>query len=81
MRQGAKDWPQARAILQAKYDLEIEEDEDCFSVSYKLQSKLWGGSPEERLVLSQSRGTIFAKPIGDVDSDYSCVCLPFLKFW
>jgi len=60
--------------------LDIEEDEECFSVTYKLQSKLWSGTTEQQMVLAQSRGTIFSKPTAEHEG-YSVLCLPFVKFW
>eukprot|EP00658_Telonema_sp_P-2_P007941 TRINITY_DN12963_c0_g1_i2.p1 TRINITY_DN12963_c0_g1~~TRINITY_DN12963_c0_g1_i2.p1 ORF type:complete len:519 (+),score=106.75 TRINITY_DN12963_c0_g1_i2:53-1609(+) len=77
------DWRLARQHLLTEFDLDVEEDDVCFAVSYKLQSKLWAGTPEQRMVLAQSRGTIYAKPTPEVPYDelYRCVCLPFVKFW
>ncbi|CAM4964787.1 unnamed protein product [Rotaria socialis] len=74
---GDLEWPEARQLLQTKYDLSIDEADKLFCVKYIHDSRLWKrGTEQQKLMLAQNRGAIYEKK-----PPYHLVCLPFYKFW
>ena len=73
---GCFQWEAVCRILQSEYDLRIEEDDHLCILRADHDSDIWrSGTPMQRLVLAESRGTILEKASGRP------VCMPFVKFW
>jgi len=73
---GAFDWRRVRAILESKYELHVEEDEELCILSADHNCHLWQtGCTHTKAVLGESRGIVLEKATGRI------VCMPFHKFW